>query len=223
MSGNSQPPLIITLDNGVKLTSRPVPIAIIQAAIKDLKKPDPPMVDIGGGRMESNPNDPEYDLALAGYYAAMLNKAYDAMALYGSVVHSLPEDFPNWDDDRWIDNLESYGVEFDRTGSGDGIDISTEGKRQVAWKKHQMFGACDMSSVYMMVKNSTFVAEQKVIDAINYFRRNQERFQPRIAEIEGSASNRNSVPADPTGDSIEIRGTESGEVPENSVVPVPIR
>jgi hypothetical protein len=212
-------PLKLTLENGVVVKIRPVPSLIVHEAVKSLKKPDPPMYKAtidGKETMLPNFDDPAYDAQLAIYHKDVVETAIRAMALYGAEPVSLPDEFPDWDDDAWIDELESYGLTFDLVGDGEGIDISTPGKRKVAWKKHIVF-TCNMTTVYSAVKTQNIIEEAKVIETMQYFRDNEERIRNFRTATKATATDGDSVASDDTGDSLDIRGNEGGEESSDAV------
>ncbi len=106
----------VLLSTGVVLrhTEKPPSKIILAKIIERYEYPDPPMSDMGKGRLEPNPNHPDYTKAVEEIDAKRGFAFYDALIVLGTEIESIPVDMEGPDDTGWIDEMEILGFEVDK-------------------------------------------------------------------------------------------------------------
>ena len=143
--------------NGIVFRFKRVSRMIITDAGKKIKDPKVPLVmNDDKGRMEENPNDPDYVEALtdANYRRGML--AVDVYLAMGTEVVSCPEDIEPVESDIWKEDIELFG-----------IDVPAKGKaRYVAWLKYYALPDDDTNALTLAaMRYGGATLEEDVTDA----------------------------------------------------------
>lgn len=122
---------IVTLSTGVRAILRPVAPYLLDAVARRFKNPEPPMVDLGDGRTEPNPGDPQYLMACEVTSAKQAEAVMEAFYIFGvELVDPIPEGFEK--------KLTRMGIEF----NADDPD-----ERELAYKKYIAMGGEDIKKV----------------------------------------------------------------------------
>lgn len=109
---------IITLDSGVKLALKPVPLLRVQALVDKFKYPPVPEVyDPDKDRTYKNPFDPVYQEMRQAVDMERTWAVVDAVLAFGTRLHSKPDDVPAVEDDTWIEELTIIGMEVNTTSA----------------------------------------------------------------------------------------------------------
>jgi len=150
-----------TSSNGIVFRFRPVSRLIITDAIRRIKDPKPPLVmDPDKGRMEENPNDPDYVEAVADadYRRGML--AVDVYLSMGTEVVYRPEELESVESTGWSDDLESFGLEIPARGRA----------RYVAWVKYYALTDEETNTLTLMaMRHGGATLEDDVAEALAGF------------------------------------------------------
>ncbi|KKK93125.1 hypothetical protein LCGC14_2696020, partial [marine sediment metagenome] len=81
----------VTLENGVVLSVRAVPPLLIRKAVGKVKRPIMPRADVGKGRVEDNPGDPDYNAAMDEYGQQTFDAGANVMLAAGTRLKSVPK------------------------------------------------------------------------------------------------------------------------------------
>ncbi len=151
---------IVELSTGVKLKIRPVPRHFMYEVTRRFVKPKPPMVDMGKGRMEENPGDPDYYDALERYLADIANASTDVALLRGTEIEFIPKDVPKPDSKTFRDEMELLGMPM----------IESSRARYLYWVKYIAAPTSkDINGLLGELGRLTGVAESDVEDAVTRF------------------------------------------------------
>jgi len=140
-------------------------------AMMELERPSVPVVYIESKeREEPNPNDPDYVAATENFDLKLTEKLTDMIILLGSELDTVPEDFPNAQDERWTAKLEKLGINNIPSASED------QDGRYLAWVKLcAMRTFEDYSSLLVACSRSAGVTEEDVAEAASSFRGTKKR------------------------------------------------
>jgi len=121
---------LIYLSTGVVLQFTPesIPMPILESISSRYEEPDPPMFEMGKGRLEPNPSDPEYQKELTRIKREQGWAFYEALIMLGTTLHSVPEGFSGPDDTDWVDQLDILG--------GFKVDDTREKARYLLWVRY---------------------------------------------------------------------------------------
>jgi len=110
----------LLLSSGVVLehTDSPPSRMIITNIINRYEYPDPPMAEMGKGRLEENPNHPDYVSAVAMVDTRRAFAFYDACIVLGTRIVSVPEHMERPEGVNWYEEMEILGFELDRRPKG---------------------------------------------------------------------------------------------------------
>lgn len=103
------------LSNGTVLMVKPVPNFIVNAAMRNLERPEPPIhsVEIGGKQIEEeNHADPTYQRAIREYKMAAMTTMIDLFIEGGLEVVTLGPNVPAFESDEWMKLPKRYGVKI---------------------------------------------------------------------------------------------------------------
>jgi flagella basal body P-ring formation protein FlgA len=122
------------------------------------------------GRMEDNPNDPEYAKALAEYQTQSNLALLDAAILLCTDIESIPEGIDKPEDSNWSDNLWLAGINVDQLGIAEG---SKKRQRYLAWVK--FYAAANDDDIIVMnreISRANGVSEGDVTAAMAAYKSN---------------------------------------------------
>lgn len=157
-------PLELTLSTGVVLRVRKVnPVLLSDIASDSLKhRPRIPIAYIESlDRDEENPSDPDYVEEVAQWQAGVLLDINNAYVLMGTEIISVPDDLPDSNDERWLDEMRILGR-----------PVGTERERYLAWIKYVVaLDAEDTSAIVREVGRLSGVSESEVKEAVDGFQR----------------------------------------------------
>jgi hypothetical protein len=124
-------------------------------------RPKPPMVDLGKGRDEENPGDPDYADALERFLADTANAATDVALLRGTEIEHIPEDVPGPDSKAFREEMELLGLPM----------LDSSRARYLYWVKSVAAPTSeDINGLLGELGRLTGVAESDVEDAVARFR-----------------------------------------------------
>ena len=152
---------IVDLSTGVSLKIRPVPRHFLYEVSRRFVRPKPPMVDLGKGRLEENPGDPDYAEALERYLGDVATAGTDAALLFGTEIDHIPENVLGPDDKEFIEQMEILGLER----------LDSEKARYLYWVKSVAAPLTnDINTLLEELGRLSGVAESDVEDAVSRFR-----------------------------------------------------
>jgi hypothetical protein len=125
----------LTTSTGVIFKIKKAPSMAFQTLVKNLKANEPKIpryMNDKKGRMEDNPNDPEYAKALAEYQTQSDLALLDAAILLCTDLESIPDGVDKPEDIGWSENLWLAGINVDQLGIADN---SKKRQRYLAWVK----------------------------------------------------------------------------------------
>lgn len=158
---------VVTLSNGVKLKVRPVPPFLIRQAAMKLEKPPVPKMDIGKGREEENPDDPDYAIALEEWEQNVTDVSVNVMIAAGTELVSVPEDVPGVDDDSWLELLAFLKLE---------VEIETPLARYLTWMRYVgLATASDITLITGRLSRGIGLSEEEVQATAESFRNRAAR------------------------------------------------
>ncbi len=161
---------IVDLSTGVKLKIRPVPRHFLYEVSRRFVRPKPPMVDLGKGRLEENPGDPDYAEALERYLGDVATAGTDAALLFGTEIDHIPEGFLGPDSEEFIDRMEILGLER----------LDSKKARYLYWVKSTAAPLTnDINTLLEELGRLSGVAESDVEDAVTRFRSVTSRGEDR--------------------------------------------
>jgi len=118
----------ITLSNGIKLSSKPIPPLLLTRAGAEVPRPQVPTAYLEDkGREEPNPDDPDYIQALQKYQMDLGEAATNVSLVVGTKIEHVPEELSHPDDEDWVQDLEAAGLQ---------LKIDTEPARKLAWLRY---------------------------------------------------------------------------------------
>ncbi len=152
---------IVELSTGVKLKIRPVPRHFMYEVTRRFVRPKPPMIDMGKGRLEENPGDPEYADALERYLSDTANAATDVALLRGTEIDFIPKDVPKPNSKIFLEEMELLGMPM----------LDSARARYLYWVKYMAAPTSeDINGLLGELGRLTGVAESDVEDAVSRFR-----------------------------------------------------
>jgi hypothetical protein len=119
----------ITVSTGVVFKIKKAPSLVFQSLASEFKRNEPkiPVLEnVGKGRKEENPNDPDYLKAKEEYDNKTNLALLDAALVVCTELDTLPADMELPDGPNWVENLLAAGMN---------LDLSTKRKRYLAWVK----------------------------------------------------------------------------------------
>jgi hypothetical protein len=163
---------LVELSTGVKLKIRPVPRHFMYEVTRRFVRPKPPMVDIGKGRLEENPGNPDYADALERFLADTANAATDVALLRGTEIDFVPDDVPGPDSKTFREEMELLGLSM----------LDSSRARYLYWVKYMAAPTSeDINGLLGELGRLTGVAESDVEDAVARFRSVTVRGEDRSA------------------------------------------
>ena len=163
---------IVELSTGVKLKLRPVPRHFMYEVTRRFIKPKPPMTEMGKGRLEENPGDPEYADAIERYLSDTANAATDVALLRGTEIDFVPKDVPKPDSKTFREEMELLGMPM----------LESSRARYLYWVKYMAAPTSeDINGLLGELGRLTGVAESDVEDAVSRFRSLTPRGEDRQA------------------------------------------
>ncbi len=154
--------VIHTLSTGVRIRLRPVALGMWQDALAELRKKEPKVPSFAnpekGGRLEENPNDPDYLRGMAAFIEEQGRVSSDVQFLFGvELVDGLPED------KSWLAKLRL----LQRLGAIDlsGFDLNDPTDLEFLYKKHVAIGPTDAT----LVGRGWGPSEEEVAEAASFF------------------------------------------------------
>lgn len=168
---NSGAPSEMTLSNGIVLTLRPIPPGIIERAVGNLKKPQPPKIKPFKDKdiEEENPDDPEYQAALATHQSKALETGTNVLLIVGTQIKSIPDGLLGPEENGWFDaDLMAYlGVE---------VLLDTKYDRYLSWLElYALASQTDVLKVLAAVTRRAGVGEEDTKAAVARFRGRKAR------------------------------------------------
>ena len=157
----------VALQNGVVLNVRSVPPLLIRKAVGKVKRPILPRVDVGKGRVEDNPGDPEYNAAMDEYGQQTFDAGANVMLAAGTSLKSVPKGIDKPEDGGWLEVLEAAGFE---------PDLKSKTSRYLSWLSYYAITSeKDVVLVVMAVTKLSGVPESEVAAAVETFRGGETR------------------------------------------------
>ena len=157
----------VTLQNGVVLHVRSVPPLLIRKAVGKIKRPIMPRTDVGKGRVEDNPGDPEYNAAMDEYGQQTFDAGANVMLAAGTSLKSVPKGVDKPEDSGWLEVLEAAGFE---------PDLKNKTSRFLSWLSYYAITSeKDVVLVVMAVTKLSGVPESEVAAAVETFRGGETR------------------------------------------------
>ncbi len=158
---------VVTLQNGVVLAVKSVPPLLIRKAVGKIKRPVVPKADVGKGREEENPGDPEYSAAMDEYAQQTFDAGANVMLAAGTKLLSVPEGIDKPEDASWLEVLEAAGFE---------PDLKNATSRYLSWLSYYAITSeRDVVDVVMAVTKLSGVPESEVAKAVETFRSGEAR------------------------------------------------
>ena len=156
------PPTELEVRNGVRLKLKPVPPLTVRRAVAHLKRPIVPKADLGKGRVEDNPGDPEYVAAMEEYGQLAFDAGANVMLALGTEVLHVPDGLEPPESDGWVEQLTAAGFE---------VDLSTAPARRLSWLSfYAITSETDVVKIVLGVTQLTGTAESEVAAAVESFR-----------------------------------------------------
>jgi hypothetical protein len=154
---------LIHLSTGVVLAPRKVSPFVFQEVSSRFKYPKVPVIWMEDKqREEPNPMNPDY---LAERDEVDYNRSMatiDGTIALGTKLVSIPEGFPTPDDNDWLDDLETMGIEINRDNSR---------MRYRTWVKYVAAPTVpDVQTIIAKVLRAIGVSEEEVVSATANFR-----------------------------------------------------
>lgn len=150
---------IFTLSTGIRVRIVPVAAHLIDEAMFEVKDPLVPKQDLGKGREEPNPMDPEYRQALSDAEHARGIAASDTLIFMGvELVDGMPED------DDWLKKLKF----LERLGHFKALkefNMDDEIDREFVFKKYYAISARDIP----LIGNASGMSQEEIDLAVRGF------------------------------------------------------
>jgi len=152
----------VTLSNGIVLALKPVPAMVIRAAVNRIPEPKVPKVYIQDkDREEENPDDPDYQRALAQHTEDTSMAAFEAVLLLGTSVVSVPANMERPEGNEWLSKLVTLGI---------GPDGDNPDERYLAWLQYYaLTTARDIAALTAAGRDLAGVREEAVAQAVTSF------------------------------------------------------
>ena len=163
---------IVELSTGVKLKIRPVPRHFMYEVTRRFVRPKPPMLEMGKGRLEENPGDPEYADAIERYLSDTANAATEGAVLGGTEIDFIPKDVPRPESKTCLEEMELLGMTM----------LDSKRARYLYWVKYMAAPTSeDINGLLGELGRLTGVAESDTEDAVKRFRSLTPRGEDRPA------------------------------------------
>lgn len=164
----------MTLTNGIVLKLKPVSGLLLRRASSQVPKPEVPMWEnTEAGRMEPNPNHPDYVAALNDYTEAVGMAAMNVMFIIGTAVLEVPEGFPTQESDTWLEALQFLDIAVKDNGPG----------RYLDWLKYvALADAEDLIALADAVARLSGLTENDVMSAVDSFRGREIRGADNVSD-----------------------------------------
>lgn len=159
-----------TLETGIVLRLKPVPLMALNAAAARVPRPAVPVVMIPEkGREEPNPNDPAYQQAIEDWAIDQTEAQLAVALLLGTEIESVPEGMWGPDDDEWIDEAQ----EVQQLAGNADFAIHREGRaRYLDWlRMYAITSIIDRDSLRRLLTLGYAITEREVQRAAETFRR----------------------------------------------------
>lgn len=166
----------VTLSNGIVLRIKTVPPGLVRRAVRRIPMPEVPLVDLGN-REEENPDDPDYQKAIAKCHTDRIQATFELWKALGTEVLTVPSGVWGPDDDGWVEELESVRDE----GGVPLIEVQREppATRYLEWLSlYAMADVGDATLVTAAQFARTGIIEPEVSEAIEFFRTPPARREP---------------------------------------------
>lgn len=168
---------IHTLSTGIRVRIVPVAAHLIDEAMFEIKDPMVPRQDIGKGREEPNPLDPQYKRDLAEAEHARGVAASDTLILMGvQLADGMPED------DEWLKGLK-FLARLGHFKALEGFDLKDPLDKEFVFKKYYAISARDIQ----YVGNASGMSKEEVDLAVRGFQGDEGETPDNPGEVEESA------------------------------------
>lgn len=160
----------LTLSNGVRVRLTPPPMLATQLIAKQHPEPRPPVVEVTGddGRtwQEENPNDPDYQRALAERRLLLSETLLKIVLLKSMHLEYIPDTVIPFESDEWREELSYLGVEVPE-------DPRTQ---KLYWIRYEILGVPkDFEKVQDASARLSGASEEDIAEAEARFRSLSER------------------------------------------------
>ena len=162
-------PKSVMLENGIELRIKPVSETALRVVVSRIPLPKVPMGDFGkdGEIKEPWPESPKYKAAMIDAMAARNKALAHACRVLGTECTTVPEGYFRPEDDGWIDALRIVGAEPTPD------QLRTDMDRYSAWlDNHATTMFLDVNKITQAVLMRSAIMEEEVMEAIQFFRRN---------------------------------------------------
>lgn len=168
---------IVTLSTGIRARIVPVAAHLIDEAMFEIKDPLVPKQDLGKGRDEPNPLDPEYKQALSDAEHARGIAASDTLILVGvHLIDEIPED------GTWLKHLKF----LERLGHFKVLskfDLEDELDREFVFKKYHAISTRD----FTLIGNASGMSQEEIDLAVRGFQGDEGESTDNESEVEEPA------------------------------------
>lgn len=161
-----------TLSTGVRVRLKPVPMGLWQDALKMLRRKEPKVPTFvnkdKGGRVEENPSDPDYQVALVAYAEEQQSVTSDILLMFGvDLVDGVPEDT------SWLRKLQV----LERMGTVDlsQYDLDDDIALEFVYKKYVAAGPRDAA----LLGSGIGASEEEIDESVDFFPGDTERGEDR--------------------------------------------
>lgn len=204
---------IQVLSNGIRIRIKAVPPQAIRDAIAAIPVPEVPTTFVESkGREEENPNDPDYQKAVAATEEAQALASQRVAMVLGTELIDVPEGMQRPEDDGWIEDAEWLQLEVPR---------DDRRARYCAWLRYYAIQTHeDLAKTQSAPLLLASLSEEEVDQAVDTFRRRTPRRADNVGLPVAPDTDGDRVPDD-GGDDSGDRGTGSGtvrDVPVDRVV-----
>lgn len=169
---SEEPAREITLSNGIRLELKPVPPFLVRKAALGISRPVPPSVSVNDkGRTEPNPNDPDYQKALAEYEEKTSDMGNRVMMIVGTeILEPLPEGIQPPESNEWVELLRILEIEVPEG------ELGEPRQRKYAWLRYYALAtAGDVIKVIGGLTRLSGIPEKEVDEAVRSFRGGEGR------------------------------------------------
>lgn len=150
---------IVTLSTGIRARIVPVAAHLIDEAMFEIKDPLVPKQDLGKGRDEPNPLDPEYKQALSDAEHARGIAASDTLILVGvQLIDEIPEDGTWLKHLKFLEKLGHFKVL-------NKFDLEDELDREFVFKKYHAISTRD----FTLIGNASGMSQEEIDLAVRGF------------------------------------------------------
>lgn len=168
---------IHTLSTGVRVRIVPVAAHLIDEAMFEVKDPPVPRQDLGKGREEPNPLDPQYKRELADAEHARGVAASDTLMLMGvQLVDGMPED------NDWLKQLK-FLERLGHFNALKGFDLKDPMDLEFVFKKYYAISARDIP----YIGNASGMSKEEIDLAVRGFQGDEGQSPDNESEVEESA------------------------------------